>query len=73
MKMLKMGLLGLMLGAGAAFATATVGGEETGAVLCCSSCEAALDNCLESCTDLSCQRLCVANTSGCFRTCVAIC
>ncbi|MCP3144111.1 hypothetical protein [Pyxidicoccus xibeiensis] len=73
MKMLKMGLLGLMLGAGAAFATATVGSEEAVAAPCCSSCDEGYASCVEACTDSACVTQCRTDWNWCFRRCSFSC
>ncbi len=73
MKALKIGLIGLLLGAAVAVGTATVGSEETAARACCSMCYPVYDECIEACdrnggTDchISCSTLCT-------RTCDASC
>ncbi len=48
-KLLKMGLIGLVLGAGAAVATATVGSSDAAAGWCCMQCEPVLDQCKTNC------------------------
>ncbi|HZI15320.1 MAG TPA: hypothetical protein VE153_33415 [Myxococcus sp.] len=72
-KMLKMGLLGLVLGAGAAFATATVGAEEAVAAPCCSNCDEGMAACEAACTDDACYQNCWNTWSRCFRWCSFSC
>ena len=72
-KLLKMGLLGLVIGAGAAFATATVGGEEAVAAVCCTKCEEAEELCLAGCTTSTCDTNCVNTWRPCYRTCTFNC
>ena len=64
-KTLMMGLLGVLLGAGAAVATVTTGAEEAAAAPCCSSCPS-LQECIAECGgNTTCESFC--------RTCVRIC
>lgn len=72
-KMLKMGLLGLVIGAGAAFATATVGAEEAVAAPCCSDCEATEFECYAGCTDSACYSACQEQARRCWRWCSFSC
>ncbi|MCP3144127.1 hypothetical protein [Pyxidicoccus xibeiensis] len=64
-----MGLMGLMMGAGAAFATATVGGEEATAMPCCSSCDSAYEYCYANCTTPSCYDTCETRYIRCSGYC----
>jgi hypothetical protein len=72
-KMLKMGLLGLVIGAGAAFATATVGAEEAVAAPCCSECDANYESCVAGCSDSTCTSDCLSRYRSCFRFCSFSC
>ncbi|MFP2908408.1 hypothetical protein ACLESD_25815 [Pyxidicoccus sp. 3LFB2] len=49
LKLLRMGLVGLLIGSGAAVATATLGGTEASAPVCCSDCEPLYEQCLGTC------------------------
>lgn len=72
-KMLKMGLLGLVIGAGAAFAAATVGTEEAVAAECCSTCLESYDACMEGCVDSSCIDACGQRWGRCASWCAPSC
>jgi hypothetical protein len=75
MKMLKLGFLGLLVGAGLSVATATVGSEDTAAAPCCSSCEDTFESCNLGCApgDTRCTDYCRAQYVGCNRRCVISC
>lgn len=72
-KLLKVGLLGLVIGAGAAFATATVGAEEAVAAPCCSECDANETECMAGCTDSACYLACQDASRRCYRWCTFSC
>jgi hypothetical protein len=75
MKALKMGFLGLVLGAAAAVGASTLGtAEEASAPLCCSKCDAQYSSCVARCgTSTSCQLSCGQTfelcDASCFRGC----
>ncbi|MFP2909201.1 hypothetical protein ACLESD_30005 [Pyxidicoccus sp. 3LFB2] len=75
MKALKMGLLGLALGAAAAVGASTLGtAEEASAPLCCSKCDAQYSSCMASCgSNISCQVGCGENFDRCDTSCFRGC
>ncbi|QSQ26706.1 hypothetical protein JY651_18010 [Pyxidicoccus parkwayensis] len=70
MNTLKMGLIGLMIGAAVAVGTATVDSEETVAAVCCSACDTNYDACFDGCGgDSACISSCGTKFVACTRTC----
>lgn len=68
-KFLKVALVGVVLGAAAGVASATLGSEDTTARPCCSSCQDGIDGCYAGCTDQACYDACDKQYSRCFAIC----
>jgi len=74
MKALKMGLIGMVLGAAAAVGSSTLGAEEASAPLCCSRCDAQYSTCVAGCGgSTSCQLGCGENYNRCDASCYRGC
>lgn len=69
-KTLKMGLIGLVLGAAVAVGSATVGSEETVAAPCCSLCDDWAERCSVPCNgDAACVADCLDDEDLCWERC----
>ncbi|MBN1206557.1 MAG: hypothetical protein JXB05_16845 [Myxococcaceae bacterium] len=69
-KFLKVGLIGLALGAAAGVASATVGSEETVAPFCCDDCDPGYNTCISGCSTSSCYDSCERIYDSCVLRCI---
>ncbi|MCP3144077.1 hypothetical protein [Pyxidicoccus xibeiensis] len=74
MKALKMGLIGMALGAAAALGASTLGAEEASAQVCCTRCSPIRDQCVAKCEgDLQCRMVCQLAQRDCTMKCDRSC